>query len=435
MRIEKLSLKNFRGFEELEINFPEGEGGLAVFIGVNGSGKTSVLDAVGILLGIEFEFNGLLGDKQIISLQKSDISKSGDNVNLKIYYQNENNIIETQSLTEVDFSFFKGVINTKFSDDLGSKLSKIIFLNENKSLPVILYQRTNRSISGQIIKSYSVDITINKKERLKAYKNIFKEGIELAEIIGWYIQQINIQNALKIEKKDMDYEISSLKNLTEGVNKFLNILNSNKLSSFGIQRSTYEKGQVLTIQKNDKYLEFNQLSAGERMLIGLALDIGYRMTVANPHSDNALLSPGIVLIDELELHLHPKWQSTVLNALHKTFPNIQFIVTTHSPLVINHVHSDQLVLISDDKIVQGEAVQEVYGKDANSIIENIMGAPKRPKDVEAMIEEIWTYLKDDNLQLDKAKEKLSQLQAKIGRNDSEVLELDTMILLEEDETY
>ena len=434
MKIKQLDLENFRGFAGKHLVKFHAEKP-TVIIGVNGSGKTSVLDAVGILLGIEFEFNGLLGDKQIISLQKSDISKSGDNVNLKIYYQNENNIIETQSLTEVDFSFFKGVINTKFSDDLGSKLSKIIFLNENKSLPVILYQRTNRSISGQIIKSYSVDITINKKERLKAYKNIFKEGIELAEIIGWYIQQINIQNALKIEKKDMDYEISSLKNLTEGVNKFLNILNSNKLSSFGIQRSTYEKGQVLTIQKNDKYLEFNQLSAGERMLIGLALDIGYRMTVANPHSDNALLSPGIVLIDELELHLHPKWQSTVLNALHKTFPNIQFIVTTHSPLVINHVHSDQLVLISDDKIVQGEAVQEVYGKDANSIIENIMGAPKRPKDVEAMIEEIWTYLKDDNLQLDKAKEKLSQLQAKIGRNDSEVLELDTMILLEEDETY
>jgi predicted ATP-binding protein involved in virulence len=434
MKIKQLELENFRGFAGKHVVKFHAEKP-TVIVGVNGSGKTSVLDAVGILLGLEFEYQGLLKKNEIISLQKSDISKTSEDTSLVLFYENVHTNVETEFKTEVIFSFFRGRKSTSFTHGLAFEITKQLFKNKENLIPIALYHRTNRSILGQIIKSYSVDITISNNERLKAYKNIFKEGIELAEVIGWYIQQINIQNALKVEKKDIYYEVPSIKKLTEGVNKFLGLLNSNILNNFGIQHSTYEKGQVLTIQKGKQYLEFNQLSAGERMLIGLALDIAYRVTTANPQAENALLSPGIVLIDELELHLHPKWQATVLNALHQTFPNIQFIVTTHSPLVINHVQSDQLVLINNDKIVQGEDIQEVYGKDVNSITENIMGAPKRPKDVEKMIEEIRSYLTDDNMQIEKAKEKLSQLQEKIGKNDGDVIELDTMILLEEDETY
>lgn len=431
MKIKQLELENFRGFAGKHIVKFHAEKP-TVIVGVNGSGKTSVLDAVGILLNSNLVKVGRLKDEIKIDLRDTDVSLNHEKTSLRYNYcHSQKGLNKSYSIAYKQGSGFD---NLPFLFDFNQLITNAVYGDGSDILPLLSYYQTNRLMSGEAIKSYSVDIGLLKKERLKIYKNAFASEIGYSEIVGWFIQQVNIENALKIEKNDITFETPSIKFLKEGVNNFFNLVDAS-ISTLRVQKSSYTEGQVLILSKKNRQFELSQLSAGEKMLLGLVLDISYRMSIGNPRVANPLLISGVVLIDELELHLHPKWQATVLNALHQTFPNIQFIVTTHSPLVINHVKSDQLVLINNDKIIQGEEMQEVYGKDVNSIVENIMGAPKRPKDIEEMIEEIRNYLTDDNLQLDKAKEKLNKLQGKIGRNDSDVIELDTMILLEEDETY
>ena len=96
----------------------------------------------------------------------------------------------------------------------------------------------------------------------------------------------------------------------------------------------------LMIAKNGVEYNISQLSGGEKCLLALVGDLAYRIAVANPNLSNPLAGTGIVLIDEIELHMCPAWQQCILSALRKTFPNIQFIITTHSPQVMNEIDDD-----------------------------------------------------------------------------------------------
>lgn len=81
-------------------------------------------------------------------------------------------------------------------------------------------------------------------------------------------------------------------------------------------------------------LRIEQLSEGYKIVIATVADLAARMAGANPQMSNPLSAKGIVLIDEVDLHLHPKWQRTILRDLNRVFPNIQFIVSTHSPIIV-----------------------------------------------------------------------------------------------------
>ena len=110
-------------------------------------------------------------------------------------------------------------------------------------------------------------------------------------------------------------------------------------------------------------LSLDQLSGGYRIVLALAADIAARMVTGNPHRDNPLESEAIVLIDEVELHLHPSWQQRVLIDLARTFPNTQFIVSTHSPQVLTTVEPQRIVKLywEDDRIVAGAPEGATYG--------------------------------------------------------------------------
>lgn len=431
MKIKQLELENFRGFAGKHVVKFHAEKP-TVIVGVNGSGKTSVLDALFQLIHLQIlKMIPVSGENK--SYIESDITIGKEKATLAInyFYSKERKLEEGKLGTR--YSRIDGKlspINT--IDNLNNQIKDTLFNKGTHALPVFLYFPASRNTESEEFGELN-EFKLGVDRRLKIFQSICQDTIDTTRIFEWYIEKQNIQNNERIKRKNFNYKTPFGKSIESGLRSFLYIFSTNTLK---LKLATTSEGyQSIVINKNGIDLQLEQLSAGEKMIFGLVLEIMYRISIGNPDMENPLQTDGIVLIDELELHLHPKWQATVLNALHQTFPNIQFIVTTHSPLVINHVQSDQLVLINNDKIVQGEDIQEVYGKDVNSITENIMGAPKRPKDVEAMIKEIRSYLTDDNLQIEKAKEKLSQLQDKIGKNDGDVIELDTMILLEEDETY
>jgi predicted ATP-binding protein involved in virulence len=182
-------------------------------------------------------------------------------------------------------------------------------------------------------------------------------------------------------------------------------------------------------ENKPRQMAFNEMSDGHRSVLSMIADIAYRMSLLNPQfGDNAILStPGVVLIDEIDQHLHPAWQQHILADLKMIFPKVQFIVTTHSPSVIQSVRNENVILLNDSEIIYPNL--EIYGKDANVILEDIMGSGARPIEIQERIDGIYTLI--DNGNIEQAKEMMRKLEIDIDADDHELVGLRTIITLEE----
>ncbi len=168
-----------------------------------------------------------------------------------------------------------------------------------------------------------------------------------------------------------------------------------------------------------------QLSGGEQCLLAMVGDLARKLAIANPERINPLEGAGVVFIDEVDLHLHPSWQSSIVEKLKKTFQNCQFNISTHSPFVLSHVRPFQVFSLQADfgsiRITQGK---NTYGKDSESIYQDFMEMDyTRPDDVEKIIEEIYTLMDTD---LEKAESKLRELQ-QVVVNDTELHKMQLII--------
>ena len=152
----------------------------------------------------------------------------------------------------------------------------------------------------------------------------------------------------------------------------------------------------MTLQKLGIALSVNQLSDGERNLLALVGDIARRLSLLNlkGDADAILAGHGVVLIDEIELHLHPKWQREVISKLETTFPNCQFIVTTHSPQVLSHAHEENvwILRLNEKGEVEAARPQASYGLDTNRVLEEIMDVPERPQEAKDQLEHLFRLL-------------------------------------------
>jgi predicted ATP-binding protein involved in virulence len=180
----------------------------------------------------------------------------------------------------------------------------------------------------------------------------------------------------------------------------------------------------MTVNKQGEELIVNQLSDGEKCLLALAGDLARRLAIANPNPDrNPLQGSGVVLIDEIELHLHPKWQRAIIPNLKKTFPNCQFIITTHSPQVISDLQWVHLLRSTPE----GIAIERVpsFGKDSNRILETLMGTPERPQEIKDDLRELFRLI--DKGELGKARQLRQDLVDQMGEEDPEFVRADWLI--------
>ena len=136
---------------------------------------------------------------------------------------------------------------------------------------------------------------------------------------------------------------------------------------------------TMIVEKDGEELDVNQLSQGEKSLLALVGDIARRLTLLNPSLDNPLEGEGVVMIDEVDLHLHPKWQHDLIDKLVATFPNVQFILTTHSPHVISDRNDLLLYSLDDGELTE---MPNVYGEDANTVLTKIFDVDIRDSKVE-----------------------------------------------------
>ena len=415
MYISTISAKNYRCFEDITINFNPG---MNVIVGNNGVGKTTILDALSIGIGSIF-----LG---IESNPASGIRKE----DIRILSKWIGSTLDRQPQLPVDISCV-GVIggekyewsrslNTQAGSTTHGKAVNIKKLTSewqerirkgdtNIILPLVSYYGTGRLWAQK--KESSVK---NISNRLDGYIDCLSAESNERLMLKWFEKMTFAQlqdgspipELEAVKKAVIESYIESGADV-KNVRLFFNV-KSHQL-------------EVSYKNSNGVYINhpFHELSDGYRNTLGLIADIAYRMAVLNPQllENVTKQTPGIVLIDEVDLHLHPIWQKKILNTLKKVFPLVQFIVTTHSPSIISSARSEEL-LIFDGKSAEPFAF-EVYGKDVNSVLSEIMGTSERPDEITRLFKELDELMESGDYV--KAEDKLNTLREILGNNDNGVI--------------
>jgi hypothetical protein len=199
------------------------------------------------------------------------------------------------------------------------------------------------------------------------------------------------------------------------------------LPEFGNLRIQEQPRLGFMVDKRGQPFYLHQLSDGERGLLALVFDLTRRLAIANPESDNPIAEGvGLVLIDEIELHLHPKWQRDVLQRLRDIFKACQFVVTTHSPLVLGEVPARCVRFLEFVNGKVGVTVPaEAYGMDANRILQEFMGAPVRNRQVDGELKALFELI--DQERFDAARAAIVDLERKLGEDEPELTRASSLI--------
>ena len=177
------------------------------------------------------------------------------------------------------------------------------------------------------------------------------------------------------------------------------------------------KPYSMKVYKGNEVLDILQLSDGEKCTLALFGDLARRLAIANPSMGNPLEGRGVVLIDEVELHMHTQWQRKIINVLKNTFPNIQFIITTHSPQVLGEISSEFNVvsLRREGDEVLCEPVCPYFGVDSNVVLEDAMYTDSVSHIVKEKVNNMYTLL--DNKRYDEAEKAADEIdQITLKRN-------------------
>lgn len=195
-------------------------------------------------------------------------------------------------------------------------------------------------------------------------------------------------------------------------------------SDFRIERDAPLR---MVCTKQGQELRVDQLSDGEKCPLALIGDLARRLAIANPGAKEPLHGDGIVLIDEIDLHLHPSWQRRVIGWLETTFPNCQLIVSTHSPQVLSSVRPDQNVFLLREDGENGVVAEKVtaFGRDTNTILRDLMGVSKRPEEIAERLAACYSLI--DEGRLSEAAAKRDELEGLVGPDDPDVIGVSLLI--------
>lgn len=425
MKIKNIKLKNFRCFEELDIDLNER---CNVIVGVNGAGKSTILDALAISIGTYF---AKIPTAYSLPIQKEDVLRksflTGSIISTEYQFPV---VISTKGIVCGEHIEWEREINglkNKTTVKNASSLIKIGHIqqqniqngNIDTILPIIAYYGT-----GRLYKKKNNRITklgIKKSSRLDGYTDALSSGTNEKQLLRWFEDM----TLIKIQE---DREIPELKTVKTAIENCFEIGNKD-VSDVSINYSVKSKDIEVSYRKNNEIekLPLHMFSDGIRITLTMVADIATRMAKLNPQLlDNVLETPGVILIDEIDMHLHPSWQSRIITSLLETFTNIQIITTTHSPIVISNIESEYLRILKNNEIMNPSTN---YNRELDDIVNNIMETDYRPEEVRNLINQINQNI--DNEELEEAKELLDNLKDILGETDSEVISARNSIELEE----
>ena len=366
IKIKKHTIKSFGGFKnETIIDFHSKEA--SIILGINGAGKSSILNSLYFSIANSLSFVVGANPLEIgISQSAITIGETEAEVTTLVSFDSDEQLI-----FEIGYRFLMNgqtqLIGAN-SSQIRNELTKTYKDYEHGILPIYRYFQTEKNINNSVVNSQS----FNKLEnRIKGYEKHQSKSISVQEITGFLINQINIENQAKVEKGDLNFETPIARYIRETIANFTTALYGESVG-FKVSASKYSSGQSLVFFKNNQDIEFLQLSSGEKYVLSVVLELIYRAASLNPRLFDLKLTPGIVLIDEIESHLHPSWQLTILSALQESFPNVQFIASTHSPLIASSVKRDQIIALNNFDIIPSENIPDVYSGTADELLDKVL---------------------------------------------------------------
>ncbi|NOQ35487.1 MAG: AAA family ATPase [Methylococcaceae bacterium] len=407
MKLNSLELKNFRCFESINIDFDEQ---LTVLVAENGAGKTTILDGIAVALGVfvgSFDTGVNKGFKsQDALLSKIEADDNRGLTNMEAQYpivMTAQGIIQDKPETwRRKLTGAKSKTTVAEASSLrsyGKHLQEQVRTPNTKvDLPIVAYYGT-----GRLWRQIQARESFSKESlsRLFAYHDALEPASSYKEFEKWFRDTARaeydaivakVQSHQTINPSDLlPKEANTLKSVREAVNICLKITGWN-----GLQYDAKSKELVIKDAAN-RFFAVNQLSDGVKNMLAMTADIAYRCAKLNPHLTNAHQeTEGVVLIDEIDMHLHPKWQQTVLQDLQKSFPKIQFIVTTHSPQVLTTVKAEHIRILSNDN--QSVTIPSIntYGEESKVTLEDVLHVSSRPVCSDGKSQRLKEYLQRIN---------------------------------------
>jgi predicted ATP-binding protein involved in virulence len=386
MKILSLELQNFKGLKHSKI-FLDGKS--SILFGVNGVGKSTVLNAVNILFAQIINKVTQNKFKQNISLQVDDI-KFGESIaivkaSISLGCKAEDiNPTYTYSRTIERRTRFKTHKSSVLHEIEEYFMAKYIENKEETNMPIYVNYGVNRAVYVVPIQRIRNRHTFNK---LSAFEKAIENKIDFRMFFEWFREQQEFENNLKVNE-NRNYVDKQLRCVKRAI---LTMLSEDVFSDIKIM---FNPVRMVATKENEN-LKIEQLSDGEKCTLAMIGDLARRLALANPSLANPLEGEGIVLIDEVELHLHPTWQARIVPTLRDTFPNIQFIITTHSPKVLGEV-GDDINIFELERTENGIEITEIpmlIGWDSNYILETHMGTSSLNLYVKGKISHMFSLIK------------------------------------------
>ncbi len=405
MRIDRLELRNFKKFAALDLDLHRQ---FTLLIGDNGVGKTSVLDALAVALGVwlvEPPDSTLINSKRRIlpSEIRLESTHQGDR---DLFFEASGGV-SVRAVGQVeDRDHLAWVIHTKpgkkYATNLGAKEALAVIASayerartdQRVLLPVISYYGAGRAWLPHHERPKSRIVANGPARRWAAFYDCLNERIRIADLGAWF-QREAIAAVNRGGQFRPGFEV-----VRRAVLKCVP----------GADRMWFDGDRgAIVLSINGHAQPFGNLSAGQRMMLAMVADIAIKAVTQNNHlvpetalapangalPDVLAQTPGVVLIDELDVHLHPNWQRRVATDLKSTFPRIQFVCTTHSPQVIGEVAPEEIRMLDD--AARGRAPDQSFGLDSNAILEHVMGADSRTPTGARAIEAVEVALEDGDL--------------------------------------
>lgn len=499
MEIKKLTLNNLGRFENLEVDFAPSEdnqSNVTVFIGNNGAGKTSILDALATSLSwfvarlrTEKGSGHAIDELYIIdnapaasiTLQLSDDIQTDSEAALLSYQWT---LVKARKGRKSDKSSNLSQLS-KLVDSYRQQLTD----NDSASLPLIAYYPVERSV-------LDIPLKIRNKhnfDQIDGYDSALNQGVDFRRFFEWFREREDIENEERIRYRENSWseqmqEIKRREELTEIYKQKAEEWAKRKLEIMGVEQEikyaeeltslleeviefrtsfkdldNVDDNQIgdkqlnavrtaitafmpdlrnirvqrkprlhMAIDKNGKSLNVMQLSQGEKSLMALVGDIARRLAMMNPGLDNPLHGDGIILIDEVDMHLHPSWQRNLVQRFTDTFPKCQIVLSTHSPLVISDQKDILVYLLNEGEII---VLPPLYGEDVNTVLLEAMDTDIRDHDINeklgnlldaiqdadivtatTLLQTLETELPSGNMELAKARLLLRKKELQIAKN-------------------
>ena len=411
MKVTRLKLANIRSVEVAEFHF---QPGFNLIAGVNGVGKTTVLDTLAVCFSAVvrhakrypryrrfFEADDIRVDVGALQAE-CDLECAGKKYGYLLHRFRHHNPLQdqTQWLRKEEKThnrpieeFYGGIPTDGNGGGSEGQLLAVLFSTDRS----VASNRASRqdAAAGSVAAAFA--------------GALLNRGLQLGEFAAW----MRVQQALGSERPTAKQMLVSF---DKAVSRFLPGYRNLRPAGDGSSDS-------LMIDRGDTPLPVRHLSDGERGVLAVVLDLTRRLAQANPNmKDPAAEAEAVVLIDEIELHLHPDWQRRIIGNLTETFPKCQFIATTHSPQVIGEVEHDRIQFIAGGDVY---SPTHSFGVDSSRVLEEIMGADPRTNEIQMLLANVSQEVGQQRYA--KARGLLPQLVDHLGENDPEITRIRTLL--------